>query len=260
MNSVYIDSAVAASPIYIGPTNTNSVIIGNTNATTTLVGTLNIGTTTTNTVNIGKEGSATNISGYTNLGIVTSGTKSSYIEVGTGGGNALIDFHSSGLFDTDNDCRIMATGGTSGPGQGSLQLFSKTLSVTSPLTLGSTPTSNTHLGYVLPEVLGTVTAGIGVAIDCCNTGSLSAGTWIIVANFLFPTIASGQIYGWIGTTSATYSSRKNTLIIAGGTGIPTQGNCVYMSSSTSALTFYATAQLGTTGGSVTGTISATRIG
>lgn len=38
MNSVYIDSAVAASPIYIGPTNANSVIIGNTNAITTLVG------------------------------------------------------------------------------------------------------------------------------------------------------------------------------------------------------------------------------
>jgi hypothetical protein len=38
MNSVYIDSAVSASPIYIGPNNANSVIIGNANCKTTLVG------------------------------------------------------------------------------------------------------------------------------------------------------------------------------------------------------------------------------
>jgi hypothetical protein len=44
MNSVYIDSAVAASPIYIGPTNANSVIIGNATAPTTVNGALVMGT------------------------------------------------------------------------------------------------------------------------------------------------------------------------------------------------------------------------
>ena len=123
MNSVYIDSAVPSSPIYLGPNNASSVIIGNANCTTTLVGPLNIGTTTANTINIGKEGASTNLLGFTNLGIVTSGTKSSYIEVGTGSGNAVIDFHSSGLFDTDNDSRIMGTGGTSTSTQGSLNYY-----------------------------------------------------------------------------------------------------------------------------------------
>lgn len=378
MNSVYIDSALAATPIYIGPNNASSVVIGNTNSTTTLAGTttssvlkttsiepvtsggnlnigsstntgpitiqtssnlnsdgqpaISIGTTgviktikigssaaatpnsvsvaetvfygntinnitngemfignsqTTGTIHIGTGGGvvrsgpiniATTINstspinvggnlttaylnGITNIGRNTLGTKAAYLECGSGSGNMVLDFHSSGLFDTDYDARIIASGGTSATAQGNLQLEANVIKITSNLTLPTTYTAPTsgQLGYVLPEVSGTVTAGIGIAIDCCNTGLLSAGTWIIVANFLFPTIASGQIYGWIGIDSATFATRKNTLIIAGGTGIATQGNCVYISSSTSALTFYATAQLATSGGSVTGKISATRI-
>ncbi len=42
MNSVYIDSAVAASPIYIGPTNASSIIIGNNKCTTIIGQSLNL--------------------------------------------------------------------------------------------------------------------------------------------------------------------------------------------------------------------------
>ena len=44
MNSVYIDSAVPSSPIYLGPNNASSVIIGNANASTTINGPLVMGT------------------------------------------------------------------------------------------------------------------------------------------------------------------------------------------------------------------------
>ena len=46
MNSVYIDSAVASSPIYIGPTNASSVIIGNANCSTIVNGPLVMGSST----------------------------------------------------------------------------------------------------------------------------------------------------------------------------------------------------------------------
>lgn len=164
MNSVYIDSAVAASPIYIGPTNTNSVIIGNANATTTLVGTLNIGTVTPNTVSIGKENSTTNLYGSTNLGLVTSGTKPSYIEVGSGGGNAVIDFRSSGLFDVDFDSRIISTGGTSAFGEGKLNYYaaSHVFNGNVSMNAGSNITLQPATGYVAPTadtMLGGITNG-----------------------------------------------------------------------------------------------------
>lgn len=159
MNSVYIDSAVANSPIYLGPTNAN-------------------------TINIGKEGASTNLFGYTNLGIVTSGTKKSFIEVGTGDGNAVIDFHSSGLFDTDYDSRIMSSGGTSAGGQGSLQLFAKTISITSPLTLGSIPDTNTQLGYRITLVnnTGYTTSATPGTITSPVNFTLPVGVWLVTAS------------------------------------------------------------------------------
>ena len=109
MNSVYIDSATPATPIYIGPNNASSVVIGNANATTTV-----------------------SINGITNIARNTTGTKGAYLECGSGNGNMVLDFHSSGLYDTDYDARIMASGGTSAVRQGTLQLDANTINIGAP--------------------------------------------------------------------------------------------------------------------------------
>ena len=202
MNSVYIDSAVPATPIYIGPNNASSIIIGNNNCTTNLIGSLNIGTSTPNTVNIGKEGSSTNLFGFTNLGLVTSGTKSSYIETGAGGGNALFDFHSSGLFDVDYDSRIMSTGGTSSPGQGSLQLFSKTISITSPLTLGAAPSDTTQLGG---KITGTINTYAASPFNVASLTITTAGVYIFTF-YIELTISATPTSAWINMTGTNMKS------------------------------------------------------
>jgi hypothetical protein len=168
MNSVYIDSAVANSPIYIGPTNANSI-------------------------NIGKEGSSTNLFGFTNLGLVTSGTKNSYIEVGTGGGNAVIDFHSSGLFDTDNDSRIMGTGGTSTSTKGKLNYYAEShvfngnisMNTGSNIVLsGTIPTLDSHLGQrlLLVNNTGYTTSATAGTIISPVSFTLPLGVWLVTSS------------------------------------------------------------------------------
>jgi hypothetical protein len=193
MNSVYIDSAVPSSPIYLGPNNASSVIIGNANCTTTLVGPLNIGTTTANTVNIGKEGASTNLFGITNLGLVTSGTKNSYIEVGTGGGNALIDFHSSGLFDTDNDSRIMGTGGTSTSTQGKLNYYAGSHVFNGNISM------NTGSNIVLSGTIPTLDSQLGQRLLLVNnTGYTTSAT---AGNILAPVSFTLPLGVWLVTSS-----------------------------------------------------------
>lgn len=205
MNSVYIDSAVPSSPIYLAPNNASSVIIGNANCTTTLVGPLNIGTTTANTVNIGKEGASTNLFGFTNLGLVTSGTKTSYIEVGTGGGNAVIDFHSSGLFDTDNDSRIMSQGGTSTGTQGSLQLYAKTITLNSETSnIGVTSSSNSYIGN------GTSNSN-GIGTGVCSINKLQVGNTTFGNGVANGTAVRCIIYG----VNIGASTTSGTVIIPG---------------------------------------------
>jgi hypothetical protein len=159
MNSVYIDSAVAASPIYIGPTNANSVIVGNTNSTTSLVGSVNIqneptagnvniksGTTASGSINIANStGSVvTNIGAGTGTGIITignpangtninsgtvnitrniAGTAPTYIEMYSTNTVNSIEFHSSGTNDVDYDSRITTYGGTSTAGNGTMDIL-----------------------------------------------------------------------------------------------------------------------------------------
>lgn len=72
MNSVYIDSAIAATPIYIGPTNASSVVIGNTNCSTIVNGSLVMGTGK----NITLQPSASYVAptSITQLGYLTNGS------------------------------------------------------------------------------------------------------------------------------------------------------------------------------------------
>jgi FtsZ-binding cell division protein ZapB len=103
MNSVYIDSAVAASPIYIGPTNANSIIIGNANSTnTTLLG---------KTTHIAKN---------------TTGVNPTYFEMASETGYIYMDFHSNSTYTTDYDTRIFSNGGTATLGQGALSYSAAT--------------------------------------------------------------------------------------------------------------------------------------
>ena len=108
MNSVYIDSAVAATPIYIGPNNASSVVIGNANATTIIQG-LPIGNM------IGTPLLGYNTSTASNASIATGVEIISTILYNTNqGGRAYIDFHTNQKGFVDYDARIIASGGSSG--------------------------------------------------------------------------------------------------------------------------------------------------
>jgi fibronectin-binding autotransporter adhesin len=224
----------------IGNGNTSGQInIGNVNNATVIGGTCGIGDSNSTTCNV----TIANGNGRSNSVLIAcgTGTNGSTVGICTGTSTGAVT-----LGNTNNTVQV----------NGSL-----TIGTGKNITLSGTvaPTS-TQLGYVLPPVTATVASvGIGTATDICNTGSLVAGTYIVTFNILFPNIASGQCLGWINTVSATYSGNKGLIAIAGGSSNQTQGNCIYMSSSTSSLTFYGSVQLATTGGSCTGTISATRI-
>ena len=118
MNSVYIDSAVAASPIYLGPTNANAVNIGNANC-------------------------STNVNGPTYLARNTTGANPTYFEMVSGTGGIYMDFHSNSTYSTDFDARISCNGGTSTYGQGGLELNANTIALIGTTTANGTLVANT---------------------------------------------------------------------------------------------------------------------
>lgn len=108
MNSVYIDSAVASSPIYIGPNNASSVIIGNANSTTTIQG-LPMGNF------VGQHLVGYNTSNGLNANIPTGIEFGSAVLNNTNqGGVAYINFHTNQKGFVDYDARINAAGGSTG--------------------------------------------------------------------------------------------------------------------------------------------------
>ncbi len=134
-----------------------------------------------------------------------------------------------------------------------------------PITLSYSPsalTSTSSLGY-LKTVTGSASVLTGATpYDVCNTGSLPAGVWLITANFTFPNITAFlTYYGWINTTTGTYTAAKGVVSIqqqvAGGL---SELSTSYVYQTTSATTFYATTQINTSTGTVTGGIQAVRIG
>lgn len=259
MNSVYIDSAVAASPIYIGPTNANSVIIGNTNSTTTIQG-LPI------SIMAGQPLVAYNVSTGVNANIPTGIEFGSVVENNTNqGGKAYIDFHTNQKGFVDYDARIMAAGGstvTPATTEASLNYyaashyFAGNVTINRPLTLGAAPESISHLGFFKSGTTISTTipasanylstceisqAGIYMASFVCQiTGTtLPTGTFYVVLGggstintaYGYTTVNSAnltahgtQIFKQASSTSITYSLQIN---YSGGSGLSVQGGSYF---------------------------------
>lgn len=128
----YIEVSLVNAPLNIGVTNPN---------------TLNLGTAS-NAIVIGKNGIATNMYGTVNLARNTSGTKNTYMEAFSATNANTIDFHSSGLYDTDYDSRITAYNGTATAGQGTLELKALNTNITNSANLGyRTQTNPTYTEF-----------------------------------------------------------------------------------------------------------------
>ena len=180
MNSVYIDSAVASSPIYIGPANANSIIIGNANSTTTIQG-LPFNSFA------GQPLVAYNVSTGVNANIPTGLEFGSVVENNTNqGGKAFIDFHTNQKGFVDYDARIMAAGGstvTPATTQASLNYyaanhyFAGNVNMGTGANIGLQPTA----GYVAPTA-GTMLGGITSAVlssVTLNNNQIAVGSLIV---------------------------------------------------------------------------------
>ena len=149
---------------------------------------------TSGVVNIASGSNYTILNNIVHIGKVNTGVSPSYIEAfsyGTGvnTGNYL-DFHSSGAFATDYDCRIKSLGGTSGDGQGTLIIQGKTVEVSGALTIsqplsysyttGISP-SSTQLGHrtTLVNGLTATTSGTAGVVTVGQAFNLPIGVWII---------------------------------------------------------------------------------
>jgi len=162
MNSVYIDSAVAASPIYIGPTNANSVIIGNTNsANTTLLG---------KTTHVAKN---------------TTGVNPTYFEMVSETGYIYIDFHSNSTYITDYDTRIFSNGGTQTDGQGGLSYSAAThsfygsVNMTSGSTIDNGLMVKSYSGATQGQITFNNTHNAGGANFYVGHDSYTSGNFVI---------------------------------------------------------------------------------
>jgi hypothetical protein len=239
--------------------------------TRTTTGAINIGTgITTASINIGKKtATASNVNilagtGGINLvsgsatadGIKVSGTVidtviAESLSFGTATANNVnIGKTSTGATTVNN--ALTATGLTTVNG-------GLTVGGSNNITLGNgtvSPATSANLGFSTVAT-GSVVLAVGFGNNVCNTGSLAAGTWLIIATFDFPGIA-GRCFGWINTVSATFAGNKG-LIAVYGEALGTSYTTSYVFKSTAATTYYAISQLETTAGTVGGTISAVRL-
>lgn len=225
MNSVYIDSSVASSPIYLGPTNASSVIIGNANCSTFVNGT-----------SFGSDG-AINLIGYNVSPTTSNASKPTGIEVKSSvDGNtnqsakAQVDFHTNQIGTTEYDARIMASGGsavTATNQQAILNYYARSHVFNGNVSMnpGSNITLQPSSGYVPPTpltMLGGVTSGTTItttaaASQTISSITLSAGVYIVAfkvhvtyvgafstLNYSFNTVTYGHspVLGTLATTTA----------------------------------------------------------
>lgn len=215
MNSVYIDSAVAASPIYIGPTNANSVIIGNTNSRTTIQG-LPFNSFA------GQPLVGYNVSTGVNANIPTGIEIASTVENNTNqGGRAYIDFHTNQKGFVDYDARIMATGGssvTAATMQAGLNYYAASHNFAGNVNMGtgSNITLQPATGLVVPitgqlgyrytlvNAAGPYTmTGVGTAQEVTNF-SVPPGVWLYEAQAIVGSSFAVAYFEWyLSSASAT---------------------------------------------------------
>jgi len=182
-SSVHINNGTNTSSnvqILNGAGSTGTVNVGASGTVTNLNGIVNI-------ANMGTSASNTNINGTVNLARNTTGTNPTYLECVSGTTNQYIDFHCNAANNIDFDARIIASGGTETAGQGDLQIQSKTLAISSPLTLNYTPsaiTGTTQLGYKITGTAGTTTLTTNSPV-IVHQATLTAGIWLLQGNVYF---------------------------------------------------------------------------
>ena len=218
------NSTVATGSVNIasggGTAGTSTVTVdiasGITSGTVTIGNSANTTTLKSNTINAGSNTGTANFYGVTNVGRNTGGTADSYVEMACGGGNAVMDFHSSGAKNVDYDSRIIASGGSTAvtplDGKGTLELISNTLTLTAPtvnvggtLAMGSgknitlsgtvTPTAGSQLGGLTQ---GTITSTVATPATLdIPTAGVYLFTWNITLNCggVYTTWANSQISG-----------------------------------------------------------------
>ena len=253
MNSVYIDSAVAASPIYIGPTNANAVTIGNATSNTFVnglfnanistssvdvasTGTLNIGSSlTTGTLSIGQGNITTGSiyigagNGNLHTGPITIGTTGTATTIQ--GATMVVDSSSDGTINIGSSQTAVGSGiniggnsnrlGTinvGGGGSGNVNLGNTTnnVNLTSKTSnIGITSLSNSYIGN------GTSNSN-GINTGVCSINKLQVGNTAFgngVANgtavrcIIYGTVAGGSTSGTV-TISGAPTGASNPYIFA----------------------------------------------
>lgn len=198
MNVVYIDSALAASPIYIGPNNASSVTIGNTNCTTIIGQSLNLANPNFgNPIGGNTSGGQLLVNGDTN-GPYASDTGQFIIT-----GNSAPKYRLGFMVDTSFN-RTSIQAGVSGtaiipislnPGGGNIGIGkydpTQALDVNGNIALsgnivlsGTIPTLNTHLGQrlVLVNNTGYTTSSTAGAITSPVSFTLPLGVWLVTTS------------------------------------------------------------------------------
>ena len=148
----------------------------------------------TGTLNIGQPSSITTINGTVNSGRNTTGINPVYIETKSSTTSNTINFHSNNNYVTNYDSRIIASGGTVTDGQGDLTITSKSLNLSSPITLGSAPTTNAQLGFNIKNTTLIATAITSTANDLMSLTITSAGIWLISGFVSFYGSGTGVLF------------------------------------------------------------------
>jgi len=176
-------------------------------------GLINIGTlyARTSSINIGNSNTNIQINGPTYVARNFLGANPTYFEMVSGLTSQYIDFHCNSANNVDYDARLAISGGTATLGNGDVALTSKSLTISSPLTLGSAPTLNTQLGFVIQALAnssGTGSATLSVWTAVSPTFTVPTGTWIINVN-----LATNQNASVSYSTNTTPTTNVNQVAI-----------------------------------------------
>lgn len=218
MNSVYIDSALAASPIYIGPLNANAVNIGNTTSTTTIQG-LAISTFGGNSL------VAYNISTGVNATIPTGIEFGSVVDNNTNqGGKAYIDFHTNQKGFVDYDARIMSVGGSSvtpATTQASLNYYAASHYFAGNVNMGTGTniTLQPTTGFVTPTagMLGNIISGATPTTTVMSDGTSNIVSSIILTETGIYMFSAILLISTNTTTLSTIKWISLSVVIGAGT-------------------------------------------
>jgi len=187
--------------------------------------TINIGTANATAINVGSNGITTNITGTTNIAQNTTGTKNTYIETASSTTTNIIDFHSSGLFDTNYDSRIISSSGSASDGTGILQTFSNNVEMFFNNAIPRALPSLTGIGfgYYNGTDNATTIAGYapygGVSIGGCGSSNPLATTTYVQAMCIYPYYGLRLYTGGIsfdkGNLTSGYGSGRGSFIQTG---------------------------------------------